>query len=87
MPSLRNTHATEVARRQIDALLGMAEQAGIESDRLQRLLRLSQSDWQEWLEARDENAPIPAEPALPLLLRHLGWLTSRLDRVARSAYA
>ena len=81
-----NPHAAHVARQQIDALLGMAEQAGIENDRLQHLLRLSQADWQEWLKLQ-EDAPIPARPDLPLLLRHMGWLTSRLDRVARSAYA
>jgi hypothetical protein len=71
-----NPHAAHVARQQIDALVDMAEQVGIENDRLQQLLRLFQED-----------APIPARPDLPLLLRHMGWLTSRLDRVARSAYA
>jgi len=81
-----NPPAAHVARQQIDALLGMAEQAGIEHDHLQRLLRLSKADWQEWLKL-EEDAPIPTRPDLPLLLRHLGWLTSQLDRAARSAYA
>ena len=86
MISLRSPDVANIARQQIEALLGMAEQAGIEHERLQRMLRLSQSDWQEWLEMQGD-APIPSRPELPLLLRHLGWLTSRLDRVTRSAYA
>lgn len=87
MSGSANTHTAEIARRQIDALLGMAEQAGLEGDRLRHLLGLSQSDWQQWLGVLLRDAPLPAKPSLPLLLRHLGWLTSRLDHKTRSAYA
>jgi hypothetical protein len=30
---------------------------------------------------------MPPHPALPVLLRHLGYLTNRLDRSAPGAYA
>jgi hypothetical protein len=85
MPKAGHPHEAEIARREIDLLLGLAEQAGIEAARLRHDLRLSEIDWQEWLGVL-RDAPLPARPALPLVLRHLGYLTSRLDRAARPAY-
>jgi hypothetical protein len=79
-------HAAEIARKEISLLLGLAEQAGVDDATLRHELRLSQNDWQQWLGVL-EDAPLPSRPALPLLLRHLGYLTSRLDRAARPAYA
>jgi|SRR5690348_1822613 hypothetical protein len=86
MSGVANAQAAQIARQQIDTLLGTAERAGMETERLQHLLGLSPSDWQQWLGVLHD-APMPSRPALPLLLRHMGWLTSRLDRKARSAYA
>jgi hypothetical protein len=34
-----------------------------------------------------ELAPLPPRPAVPVVLRHLGYMTSRLDRTAQAAYA
>jgi hypothetical protein len=78
--------ATEIARKEISLLLGLAEQAGVDADSLRDELRLSQSDWQQWLGVL-QDAPLPSQPELPLMLRHLGYLTSRLDRATRPAYA
>ena len=86
MSATANAQSAEIARRQLGVLLGMAEQAGMESERLQHMVGLSTADWQRWLGVLHD-APLPSQPELPLLLRHIGWLTSRLDRKARSSYA
>ena len=78
--------SAEIARKEISLLLGLAEQAGVDNTRLRDELRLSQSDWQQWLGVL-QVAPLPARPELPLMLRHLGYLTSRLDRATRPVYA
>jgi hypothetical protein len=63
----------------------VAERAGVDDARLRHDLHLSENDWQEWLGVL-RDAPLPAQPALPLVLRHLGYLTSRLERATRPAY-
>ena len=86
MPQAEHPQAAEIARKEINLLLGLAEQAGVDDARLRQDLHLSENDWQEWLGVL-RDAPLPARPALPLVLRHLGYLTSRLDRATRPAYA
>ena len=86
MPEAGHPQAAEIARKEINLLLGLAEQAGVNDARLRHDLRLSENDLQEWLGVL-RDAPLPARPALPLVLRHLGYLTSRLDRATRPAYA
>ena len=86
MPKAGHPQAAEIARKEINLLLGLAEQAGVNDARLRHDLRLSENDLQEWLGVL-RDAPLPARPALPLVLRHLGYLTSRLDRATRPAYA
>jgi hypothetical protein len=86
MPEDADERAASIARREINLLLGLAEQAGIDDTTLRQDLRLSDSDWQEWLGVL-RDAPLPAQPALPKLLRRLGRLTSRLDRATRMAFA
>ena len=76
----------EIARREIRLFLGLAEQAGLDDVTLRHELRLSQNDWQQWLGVLHD-APLPSRPALPLMLRHLGYLTSRLERATQPAYA
>ncbi len=85
MPEAGHPQAAEIARKEINLLLGLAEQAGVDGARLRQDLRLSEIDWQEWLGVL-RDAPLPARPALPLVLRHLGYLTARLDRTTRPAY-
>ena len=75
----------DVVRRELRQFLHVAERAGIDADRQRRSLRLSRDDWQRWLGVLHD-APLPSYPALPLLLRHMGYMTSRMDQQAR-AYA
>jgi hypothetical protein len=74
-----------VVRQELRLFLSMADLIRIDADRQRRFLRLSRDEWQQLLAIlRDE--PVPPHPALPLLLRHLGYLTSRLDRATRAAF-
>jgi len=75
MPEAGHPQPAEIARKEISLLLGLAEQAGVNDARLRHDLRLSENELQEWL------------GVLPMVLRHLGYLTSRLDRATRPAYA
>jgi hypothetical protein len=86
MPEVRQREASDVVREQLRLFLGTAEKLGLDSERLCRSLRLSRDDWQHWLGILHD-APLPSHPALPLLLRHLGYLTNRLDRAASATYA
>jgi len=85
MPSAGSLANTNIARRQLSLFLQTAEIAGLGHERVRRLLRLSQDNWRQWLGILADQ-PMPQEPALPVLLRHLGYVTSRLDRSTR-AYA
>jgi hypothetical protein len=46
-----------------------------------RILLLSRPEWSEWMSLR-YGGPVPAEPALPVMLRRLGAATHRLTRMA-----
>lgn len=80
------TNAPHIARRELRQFLQMAEQIGVDSDHLCHWLRLSRDDWQRW-QGILHDAPLPSYPALPLLLRHLGYLANRLDRAQRVGFA
>jgi hypothetical protein len=78
--------AAAIAREQINLLLGLAKQAGIDGTRLRQELHLSHADWQRWLGVLHD-AALPTQPTLSQMLRHLGYVTSRLDRAVRLARA
>jgi hypothetical protein len=86
MASAEHLEPTNIARRQLRLFLSVAEQTGMDADRQRQSLQLSQDEWHSWLGILHD-APLPSRPALPLLLRQLGSLTSRLDRAARTTYA
>jgi hypothetical protein len=86
MPDVTPLASSEVAKQQLRLFLGTAAQIGMDTDHLRRSLRLSWDDWQSWLGILHD-APLPSHPALPLLLRHLGYLTNRLDRTTHAPYA
>jgi hypothetical protein len=75
--------APEIARRELSQFLRMAERVGLDAERQRRSLRLSQDDWQRWVGILHD-APMPSYPALPVVLRHLGYLNHRLERAAGS---
>jgi len=82
MPTNAHLQAPDVARQELRLFLHMCRQAGLDTDRQLRSLRLSQDDWRRWLGIL-EDAPMPAQPALPVMLRHLGYVNHRLERTAR----
>jgi hypothetical protein len=77
--------AANVVRQELRLFLSTADFIGIDADRQRRFLRLSQDEWQQLLGILGDE-PVPSHPALPMLLRHLGYLTSRLDRATEAAY-
>ena len=70
-----------VARRELRLFLRMSEQAGLDIDEQAQSLGLSREDWQRWLGVLAE-APLPQHPALPLMLRRIGYICHRLERRA-----
>jgi hypothetical protein len=70
----------EIARRELRLFLSMAEENGMDVDGQRQWLLVSHGDWQSWLGIL-RGEPLPPRPALPLLLRRLGSLTSRMDRL------
>jgi hypothetical protein len=70
--------AMDIVRKELRGFVATAEHAGIDRERMRRLTRLSSDDWQRWLGFLQDD-PLPAGPALPLVLRHLGYLNARLS--------
>ncbi len=86
MSDARQLAPTDIARQELRQFLSVAERIGMDADRLSHSLGLSREDWQSWLGILHD-APLPSYPALPRLLRHIGYWTSRLDRMAEAAFA
>ncbi len=76
----------EVVRQELRLYLRMAQLTGNDAECARKSLRLSPDDWQQWLAILDD-APMPARPALPVMLRHLGYMTNRLERASRQRSA
>jgi hypothetical protein len=74
--------APDVAKRELSQFLRMAEDIGLNIDRQCRWLHMSPDDRRRWVGILDD-APLPSNPELPLLLRRLGYLNNRLDRANR----
>jgi hypothetical protein len=68
----------DIVRRELLLFLRMADQTGMGEDWAHRSLLVSQDDWRRWLGILHD-APLPSRPELPLLLRRLGYVTSRLE--------
>ena len=86
MSDARQLAPTDIARQELRQFLSVAERMGMDADRQSLSLGMSRDDWQSWLGIL-RDAPLPLYPALPRLLRHLGYWTSRLDRMAGAACA
>ena len=83
MSDAGNLETVDVVRQELRLFLSLADRIGIDGDRQRRFLRMSQGEWQQLLGIlRDE--PLPPHPVLALLVRHLGYLTSRLDRAVHA---
>jgi hypothetical protein len=79
MPGPGHLEAADIARRELRLFLSMAAQSGMDTNRQHRSLLVSLDDWHRWLGILHD-APLPSRPGLPLLLRRLGYVTSRLER-------
>ena len=86
MPNADNRNPPDVARQELRQFLQMANQVGMDADCQRRSMRLSHDEWEDWLGIL-KDAPLPSHPALPLVLRHLGYLNSRLDHAGRRGFA
>ena len=74
--------APDVAKRELSQFLRMAEDVGLDVERQCRWLHMSPGDRHRWVGILSD-APLPTNPALPLLLRRLAYLNNRLDRARR----
>ena len=86
MPDVGMPQVEDVARQELRQFLSLADRMGIDGDRRRRFLRLSRDEWHR-LMATMKDERLPPHPALPKLVRHLGYLTSRLDRAAQAGCA
>jgi hypothetical protein len=75
-------YVADVARQELRQFLSLADRVGIDSDRRRRFLHMSRDEWHRLMDTLTDNR-LPPHPALPTLVRHLGYLTSRLDRAAQ----
>jgi hypothetical protein len=77
MAQAGHPQAAEIARKEINLLLGLAEQAGSMMPGCGRPSPVGERiAGMAWRSA--DRTPLPARPALPMVLRHLGYLISRL---------
>jgi hypothetical protein len=86
MSATGNLATADVVRQELRLFLSLADRIGIDGDRQRRFLRMSRDEWQQLL-AILQDGRLPPHPALPLLVRHLGYLTSRLDRAVQAVCA
>jgi hypothetical protein len=78
MPGPGHLEAADIARRELRLFLSMVVQSGMDTNQQHRSLLVSLDDWHRWLGILHD-APLPSRPGLPLLLRRLGYVTSRLE--------
>ena len=65
MAEAGHPQAAEIARKEINLLLGLVEQAGVDDARLRHDLHLSENDWEQWLGVL-RDAPLPAAVGIRL---------------------
>ncbi len=68
-------------RDQFQALDRAGAQLSLDEERRRRILLIDQQVWPQWLRFL-RNGPLPAQPAVPIMLRRLAAATFRLAAVA-----
>jgi hypothetical protein len=78
----------KIARDQFQVFSQIGNQMQLSADDQRRVLLLSDKQWSDWSEFR-QDGPLPSEPQLPVMLRRLGSASHRLAVLAdrRSATA
>ena len=59
----------------------LGEQMQLSEDDQRRVLLLSEQEWSDWADFR-QDGPLPAQPQLPVMLRRLGSASHRLAVMA-----
>ena len=70
-----------VLRNQFMTLHEVGQKLNLNADRERRVLLIDHSDWVRWAHFL-QNGPLPAQPAVPVMLRRLAAATYRLAAVA-----
>jgi hypothetical protein len=77
-----------LARSQFEVFSEVGAQLHLTKDEQRRVLLLSEQEWSEWSDFR-QDGPLPAQPQLPVMLRRLGSASHRLavmaDRIGARA--
>jgi hypothetical protein len=81
MNPFHQSAAAVLLRDQFDALDSVGRTLSLDEDRRRRILLLDQQQWPQWARFL-RNGPLPAQPAVPVMLRRLGAATFRLASVA-----
>ncbi len=76
----------KMARSQFQIFSEIGAQMRLSDDDQRRVLLLSEQEWAEWSDFRQEG-PLPAQPQLPVMLRRLGSASHRLAVLADRADA
>ena len=69
--------AAALLRDQFYALDSVGVQLSLDQDRRRRILLIGRQDWLQWLRFLHDG-PLPAQPAVPVMLRRLAAATFRL---------
>jgi hypothetical protein len=67
----------KIAREQFQVFSQLGDQMQLSEDDQRRVLLLSDTQWSNWADFR-QDGPLPAEPQLPVMLRRLGSASHRL---------
>ena len=70
-----------LARSQFQMFSELGEQVQLSEEDRREALMLSEQEWSEWSDFR-QDGPLPAQPQLPVMLRRLGSASHRLAVMA-----
>jgi hypothetical protein len=81
MNHFQQSPAAMLLRDQFQALDSVGSQLSLDEERRRRILLIDRQAWPHWLRFL-RNGPLPAQPAVPVMLRRLAAATFRLATVA-----
>lgn len=81
MNQFQQSPAAMLLRDQFQALDSVGAPLALDEERRRRILLIDRQSWAQWLRFL-RNGPLPAQPAVPVMLRRLAAATFRLATVA-----